>query len=118
MAHTDFPPTARAGHRSSGFWLVAGCTELGLGSYRIKQSESKSAWQIPASYEQGPGDVAGSGDLQRVGIGRLASIVGHCDGQSASQGSDRSNRTMFQVDGAAAEASLHGQFIWPCHHGR
>jgi hypothetical protein len=23
MAHTDFPPTSRAGHRSLGFWLVA-----------------------------------------------------------------------------------------------
>jgi hypothetical protein len=31
------------------------------------ESESESVWQIPASNKQGPGDVAGSGDLQRVG---------------------------------------------------
>jgi hypothetical protein len=31
------------------------------------ESESKSVWQIPTSYKQGSGDVAGSGGLQRVG---------------------------------------------------
>jgi hypothetical protein len=31
------------------------------------ESESKSVWQIPVSYKRGSGDVADSGDLQRVG---------------------------------------------------
>jgi hypothetical protein len=35
MAHADFPPTSRAGHRISGFWLVAVALSLGSGATKV-----------------------------------------------------------------------------------